>query len=356
MPSTPAPRYQLAFCIPTLNFGEFIGETLASIVAQADDRVQIVVVDGGSTDNTREIVTEWTQRFPHIAWHQRTQRMGIDRDILETVARADAEWCWLFSSDDVLAPGSIARVREEFSTGCNALLVNHALCNRTLQPVRLRDPLSLERPESFDFGDPVAFERYCGLARGDSTGFFSFISAMLVRRDDWLAAGPQEQFLGSCWIIAAQLWAMARHRLVLRYVPDPLLAVRLENDSFLSQGLVRRIGLSLEGFRQVAGQYLGAESPAYRQVERVLHAEFPFWHLMRLRRGLSSAQDRQGFDRLMRLHYHHGGLRSRLARTLLTSPAWAQQGTLWLAEKFRLARQWLRRLAARPRVTAASTP
>lgn len=352
MNSKRPPQYQLAFCIPTLNFGEFIGETLASIVAQADERVQIVIVDGGSTDNTREIVAEWTQRFPHVVWHQRTRRMGIDRDILETVALADAEWCWLFSSDDVLAPGAIARVRQELATGCNALLVNHSLCNRALQPVRLRDPLALERPESFDFGDPLAFDRYCRLARGDSTGFFSFISAILVRREDWLASGPQEPFLGSCWIIAAQLWAMARHRLVLRYIPEPLLAVRLENDSFLSQGLVRRIGLSLEGFRQVAGHYLGTASPAYRQVERVLHAEFPFWHLMRIRRELPAANDRHGFDRLMRLHYPASSLRSRLARGLLTAPTWAQHGTLWLAERFRVARHWVRRLVAHPRVTA----
>lgn len=356
MPSCTQPRYQLAFCIPTLNFGEFIGDTLASIVAQADDRVQIVIVDGGSTDNTAEIVAHWTRRFPHIIWHQRQARLGIDRDILETVTRADAEWCWLFSSDDILAPGAIDRVRAEFSSGCHALLLNHALCDLSLRPIRLRNPLAVDQPESFDFRDPEQFARYCRLTRGDSTGFFSFISALVVRREDWLAASPQSQFLGSCWIIAAQLWAMARHRLVLRYLPEPWLQVRLGNDSFLGQGLVRRVGLSVEGFRIVAHHYLGNCGSAFHHVERTLHAEFPFWHLMRLRRGLKSRDDRREFDRLMRLHFADPGLRATLARLVLTSPNWAQRSTLWFAEQLNLARHWLRRPRPGQQVSPVSLP
>ena len=42
--------YDLSFCIPTYNFADFLPQTLESIVSQADDRVQIVIVDGASTD------------------------------------------------------------------------------------------------------------------------------------------------------------------------------------------------------------------------------------------------------------------------------------------------------------------
>lgn len=40
---------RLSICIPTYNFGEFIGETLDSIVCQATDETEIVIVDGAST-------------------------------------------------------------------------------------------------------------------------------------------------------------------------------------------------------------------------------------------------------------------------------------------------------------------
>ena len=95
------PAYDLSFCIPTYNFAAFIGETLDSIIQQADDRVQIVIVDGGSTDNTAQIVAEKARSFPNIKFIQRTQRCGVDLDILESVAQADGEFCWLFSSDDL---------------------------------------------------------------------------------------------------------------------------------------------------------------------------------------------------------------------------------------------------------------
>jgi predicted GTPase len=38
---------RLSVCIPTYNFGRFIGETIDSIVRQATEEVEIVVLDGG---------------------------------------------------------------------------------------------------------------------------------------------------------------------------------------------------------------------------------------------------------------------------------------------------------------------
>lgn len=59
---------RLSFCIPTLNRGAFIGETLESIVSQATDEVEIVIVDGGSRDNTQEVVCQYQQRFPRLRY------------------------------------------------------------------------------------------------------------------------------------------------------------------------------------------------------------------------------------------------------------------------------------------------
>ena len=88
--------FDVSFCIPTYNFAKFIGETLDSIIQQADERVQIVIVDGGSTDGTAEIVRDKSRDFPNIKFIQRSQRCGSTR-YSESVAQADGEFCWLFS-------------------------------------------------------------------------------------------------------------------------------------------------------------------------------------------------------------------------------------------------------------------
>ncbi len=71
---------RLSVCIPTYNFGRFIGETLDSIVRQATEEIEIVVLDGGSTDNTTEVVEGFRDTFPRLryspAGFQRRHRSG----------------------------------------------------------------------------------------------------------------------------------------------------------------------------------------------------------------------------------------------------------------------------------------
>ncbi len=93
---------KLSICIPTYNFADFIGETLQSIADQLDDRVEVVVVDGASTDNTGDVVRTFTNTYPNIRYHLLEEKGGIDVDMARSVELARGEFCWLFSSDDVM--------------------------------------------------------------------------------------------------------------------------------------------------------------------------------------------------------------------------------------------------------------
>ena len=93
---------RLSICVPTYNFGEFIGETLESIIGQqTSDEVEIVVGDGGSTDNTAEVVKRYQAYFPRLTYHNFGKKSGIDLDLSKTVELARGDYCWLMSSDDV---------------------------------------------------------------------------------------------------------------------------------------------------------------------------------------------------------------------------------------------------------------
>src|SRR4029450_5799208 len=56
--------------VPARNEERFLGRCLASITAQRwpdDDRLQIVVVENGSRDRTREVAEAWATRDPRVA-------------------------------------------------------------------------------------------------------------------------------------------------------------------------------------------------------------------------------------------------------------------------------------------------
>lgn len=49
----------ISIIVPTLNQGQFIEQTLASIAGQRWPRLEVIVIDGGSTDDTREVIERY---------------------------------------------------------------------------------------------------------------------------------------------------------------------------------------------------------------------------------------------------------------------------------------------------------
>jgi len=318
--------YRLSFCIPTFNFGQYIAETLQSIISQANEHVQIVIVDGGSTDDTAEIVADAMTRFPQIKFIQREKRCGVDLDILESVSQADGEYCWLFSSDDVLAPDAISRALQAIETrNWNVFLMGTKLCDLQMNPMHDHAILACKQCLTFDWSDPKQRSDYFRRAH-TSTAFFSFISNIIVYRDQWLSSPTEKQFIGSCWIIAAKIAAMSRIGLRVHYSPDIFLLKRVGNDSFAAQGLIPRIKLSIAGFRFLWAHFYGVNSYEYRQVSRVVLNEYPLIEMLSIKLKLipnATLQEKKEFYALARFHYNENAWLGAINYLVVrSSPIW----------------------------------
>jgi abequosyltransferase len=318
---------KLSFCIPTFNFGAFIGATLRSIIDQADDRVQIIINDGGSTDNTAAVVAEATTRFPQIKFIQRDKRHGFDSRLLESVSQAEGEYCWLFSSDDLLAPGAVARAMAAIEAGgWDLLLMGITLCDLEMRPQREHPILAWREPRTFDWSIPHQRADYFGRAQ-TSAAFFSFMSNLVVRRERWLETPGVEQFVGGGWIHAAKVFTIAQTGLRVRFDPAIYVLRRGDNDScVLLEGLMRRIELSFRGFRDLACYFWGEGSLEAVHVSRVIGNEYPFLDVLELKRRIlpaSSPETKQKFYELVRRHYALGGGRGRICQALARlTPIW----------------------------------
>ena len=148
---------QLSICIPTFNFGAFIGHTLDSIIPNLCNGVEVVILDGGSTDDTSYVVKKRQREFPQIIYHQQEFRGGIDKDISRLVSLSHGCYCWLFSADDIMKPGAIAKVLNFMQSNCDVYLCEQTLCNFEMQPIKEHPIFNhISSSEIFDLGKKIS--------------------------------------------------------------------------------------------------------------------------------------------------------------------------------------------------------
>ncbi|HEX9242999.1 MAG TPA: glycosyltransferase family 2 protein [Anaeromyxobacter sp.] len=282
--------FRLSVCIPTYNFGAFIGETLRALVDQATDDVEIVVLDGGSTDETPAVVERFSREFPRLVYRRLDRPGGVDADIERAVALAHGEYVWLMSADDVPAPGALARMREELGSGADVYLCDRVVCDRDLRPLGEQAWLAPGAGVGpFRFSEPAELRRYLTNARSIGA-LFSFISAIVVRREAWDASPPGPGSIGTNYAHAARILSILRSGGRLRHVPAPLVLCRGENDSFARGGVVRRFVIDLDGYLHLAG-VLGGGPEARAEFLAVMRREHPWYVYAEIRSRAASREE-----------------------------------------------------------------
>ena len=115
---------KLSICIATYNRGVHIGETLDSILKQLTSEVELIVVDGASPDNTKEVMEKYLLIHPEIRYFREQVNSGIDADFDKAVGYARGEYCWLMTDDDLLHPSAISTVLSVLRGGNELIIVN----------------------------------------------------------------------------------------------------------------------------------------------------------------------------------------------------------------------------------------
>jgi glycosyltransferase involved in cell wall biosynthesis len=94
--------------IPTFNRCDFLAEALASVGAQTRPPIEVIVVDDGSTDQTREMIET---RFPDVHYiYQENQGVSAARNT--GITAATGEWIALLDSDDRWKPRKLEKQME----------------------------------------------------------------------------------------------------------------------------------------------------------------------------------------------------------------------------------------------------
>ncbi|GAB3637408.1 hypothetical protein GCM10027422_29980 [Hymenobacter arcticus] len=95
--------------IPTYNRAGFVGSTLRSVLEQEFTRLEVLIVDDGSQDNTAAVVQSFTDPRLHYLPKENAER-GAARNY--GLAHAKGEYVLFLDSDDLLHPNHLSTLHD----------------------------------------------------------------------------------------------------------------------------------------------------------------------------------------------------------------------------------------------------
>lgn len=109
---------KISIIVPSFQQGAFIEETILSILGQAGAEPELIVIDGGSTDATPDLLRKYDAR---IAYWVSEPDGGQADAINKGLRRATGDVMTWFGADDVYAAGIFAAVREAWKKNPRAI-------------------------------------------------------------------------------------------------------------------------------------------------------------------------------------------------------------------------------------------
>jgi glycosyltransferase involved in cell wall biosynthesis len=98
--------------IANFNYGRYIGKTLDSVLAQTYRDFEIVIVDDGSTDNSRDLLQDYQSRHPdkvRYSWHEGHINKGVTITSNVAIERSRGKYLAWTGSDDLWFPDKLEK-------------------------------------------------------------------------------------------------------------------------------------------------------------------------------------------------------------------------------------------------------
>jgi glycosyltransferase involved in cell wall biosynthesis len=103
---------RISIVIPSLNQAEFLEHAIQSVLDQGEPGIELIVMDGGSTDRSVEVITKYQSRLTH--WVSAPDA-GAAAALNHGFHHATGEILGFLNADDFYLPGAFATVADAFS-------------------------------------------------------------------------------------------------------------------------------------------------------------------------------------------------------------------------------------------------
>ncbi len=195
----------VSIVIPSFNQAPYLELTLLSALGQDYPFIETIVIDGGSTDGSVEIIKSYEAR---LAWWVSEKDAGQADAINKGMGRAKGEIVAWLNSDDFYLPGAVRAAVRTFERHPDAALVYADMLavdehGQTMNTFRYQQ-LSLEDLLSFQIiGQPAVFMRRAAF---EQAGGLDSSYHFLLDHHLWIRIAAQGRILH-----VPQTWAAARY-------------------------------------------------------------------------------------------------------------------------------------------------
>src|SRR5688572_24844846 len=103
------PWPKITIVTPSYNQGQFLEETIRSVLLQGYPNLEYIIMDGGSTDGSVDIIRKYE---PYIAYWVSTTDRGQSHAINKGFSLATGHLMGWLNSDDVYAPNALMSIAQ----------------------------------------------------------------------------------------------------------------------------------------------------------------------------------------------------------------------------------------------------
>lgn len=173
---------RITIVTPSFNQAEYLEETLRSVLLQGYPDLEYIVIDGGSTDQSVDIIRHYESKISY--WISESDN-GQCHALNKGFARATGDWMAWLNSDDIFQPGALWEVAHSIRAhaGCDWIVGSVDFADVNLHPLGVFEP-SCHTEDWLDF---ICTKRKHGVALPQMGTFWSRLA--------WEAAGPLDETL-----------------------------------------------------------------------------------------------------------------------------------------------------------------
>jgi abequosyltransferase len=212
----------LTIAIPTYNRAGCLKELLSVLTDQLKDepRVELIISDNASPDETPSLVQDFVARGLRVRYIRNAQNVGPDANFLQCFEQARGKYVWIFSDDDLIVPGGLAKILSYCAAAEYDLIWVSAYSFGKIHKPRAVNA----RHDTIEISDSRSYVKRIHV-------FFTFITGNIINKDTVLEAGPKafSSLVGTGLVQLGWTYTALDRFARGLYIREKLIAVRENN-------------------------------------------------------------------------------------------------------------------------------